>query len=77
MLVVIKEVQATGELFVITKRGTPVAQVMRVDSGKGDVFGFVAGEFKIRRRFGTNATNHTEKAQLDLKTRRGIDSMLF
>ena len=44
---VIREVQATGEPVVITKRGAPVAQVTRVGSSKGDVFGFMAGEFKI------------------------------
>jgi prevent-host-death family protein len=44
---VIKEVQATGEPVVITKRGTPMVQVAPIGSGKGDVFGFMAGEFKI------------------------------
>jgi prevent-host-death family protein len=44
---VIKEVQATGEPVVITKRGAPIAQVAPIASGKGDVFGFMAGEFKI------------------------------
>jgi len=46
-LTVIREVQATGEPVVITKPGAPVVQVTRVGSGKGDVFGFMAGEFKI------------------------------
>lgn len=46
-LSVIKEVQATGEPVVITKRGAPVVQVAPVGSGNGDVFGFMAGEFKI------------------------------
>jgi prevent-host-death family protein len=46
-MTVIKEVQATGEPVVITKRGAPVVQVTRVGLGKGDVFGFMAGEFKI------------------------------
>jgi prevent-host-death family protein len=46
-LSVIKEVQATGEPVVITKRGTPVVQVAPVVSENGDVFGFMAGEFDI------------------------------
>ena len=44
---VIKEVQATGELVVITKRGAPMVQVAPIVSGKGDVFGFMAGEFRV------------------------------
>lgn len=46
-LKVIREVQATGEPVVITKRGAPMVQVAPVDSEKGDVFGFMAGQFKI------------------------------
>ena len=46
-LTIVNEVQATGELVVITKRGVPVVQVAPVGSGNGDVFGFMAGEFKI------------------------------
>jgi prevent-host-death family protein len=46
-LKVIKEVQATGEPIVITKRGSPVVQVAPVASEHSDVFGFMAGEFKI------------------------------
>jgi antitoxin (DNA-binding transcriptional repressor) of toxin-antitoxin stability system len=41
------DVRATGEPVVITKRGTPVAKVVPVASKKEDVFGFMAGEFKI------------------------------
>ena len=44
---VIKEVQATGEPVVITKRGAPIAQVAPIAAGTGDVFGFMAGEFKV------------------------------
>lgn len=44
---VITEVHATGEHVVITKRGAPVVQVAPIASGKRDVFGFMAGEFKI------------------------------
>lgn len=46
-LSVIKEVQATGEPVVITKRGAPVVRVAPVGPGNGDVFGFMAGEFDI------------------------------
>jgi len=46
-LTVIREVQATGEPVVITKRGAPVVQVAPVDSENDDVFGFMAGQFKI------------------------------
>ncbi len=46
-LEVIREVQATGEPVVITKRGEPVVQVNPVDSENGDIFGFMAGQFKI------------------------------
>jgi prevent-host-death family protein len=46
-LKVIREVQATGEPVVITKRGAPMVQVAPVDSENGDVFGFMAGQFKI------------------------------
>ncbi len=46
-LAVIKEVQGTGEAVVITKRGALVVQLTRLGSGKGDVFGLMAGEFKI------------------------------
>jgi prevent-host-death family protein len=46
-LAVMKEVQATGEPVMVTKRGAPVVQVVAVASGNADVFGFMAGEFKI------------------------------
>jgi antitoxin (DNA-binding transcriptional repressor) of toxin-antitoxin stability system len=46
-LKVIEGVQATGEPVVNTERGAPVVQVVPIPSGKGDVFGFMAGEFKI------------------------------
>jgi prevent-host-death family protein len=44
---VIREVQATGEPVVITKRGEPVVQVAPVDSENDDICGFMAGQFKI------------------------------
>jgi prevent-host-death family protein len=46
-LSVMKKVQATGEPVVITKRGKPVVKVVAVESGEGELFGFLAGEFKI------------------------------
>ena len=46
-LAVMKEVQATGEPLVVTKRGTPVVKVVPVESQKSDVFGFLAGKVKI------------------------------
>ena len=46
-LSVMDDVNATGEPVIITKRGTPVAKVVPVGSKKQDLFGFMAGEFKI------------------------------
>ncbi len=46
-LAVMDDVNATGEPVIITKRGTPVAKVVPVASKKEDLFGFMAGEFKI------------------------------
>jgi prevent-host-death family protein len=46
-LSLIDDVKATGEPVIITKRGTPVAKLVAVASGKQDLFGFMAGEFKI------------------------------
>jgi prevent-host-death family protein len=46
-LKVMKDVQATGEPVLVTKRGTPMVKVVRAESEEGDVFGFMAGEFRI------------------------------
>lgn len=46
-LAVMKEVQATGEPVLVTKRGAPVVKVVPVAEGNGEVFGFMAGEFRI------------------------------
>jgi prevent-host-death family protein len=46
-LSVMDDVSATGEPVIITKRGTPVAKIVPVASKKQDLFGFMAGEFKI------------------------------
>ncbi len=41
------DVQATGEPIVVTKRGTPVVKVVPAEPRKNNLFGFLAGEFKI------------------------------
>jgi len=46
-LAVMRDVQATGEPVIVTKRGTPVVKVVPVESNESDLFGFMAGEFKI------------------------------
>ena len=46
-LSVMEDVQATGEPVVITKRGTPVVKVVPVAAEQDELFGFMAGEFKI------------------------------
>ena len=46
-LSLIEDVKATGEPVIITKRGEPVVKVVPVASEKQDLFGFMAGEFKI------------------------------
>jgi len=44
---VMKDVQATGEPVVVTKRGKPVVKVVPAEPEKADLFGFMAGEFRI------------------------------
>ncbi len=46
-LSVMDEVHATGEPVVITKRGKPVAKLVAAEGEKEDLFGFMAGEFRI------------------------------
>jgi prevent-host-death family protein len=46
-LALMDDIQATGEPVVVTKRGTPVVKVVPVESEKSDLFGFMAGEFRI------------------------------
>ena len=46
-LSVMKDVQATGEPVIVTKRGKPVVKVVPVKPEKDDIFGFMAGKFKI------------------------------
>ena len=46
-LAVMKDVQATGEPVLVTKRGIPFVKVVPVESEKGNLFGFMTGDFKI------------------------------
>jgi prevent-host-death family protein len=46
-LAVMDDVQATGEPVIVTKRGKPVVKVVAVKAEKDDIFGFMAGKFKI------------------------------
>ena len=46
-LSVMDDVNATGEPVIITKRGTPVAKIVPVTSKKQNLFGFMAGQFRI------------------------------
>ena len=46
-LSVMNDVQATGEPVIVTKRGKPVVKVVPAEPEKGDVLGFMAGEFEI------------------------------
>jgi prevent-host-death family protein len=46
-LAVMDDIQATGEPVVVTKRGKPVVKVVPAKTEKSDLFGFMAGEFKI------------------------------
>jgi prevent-host-death family protein len=46
-LAVMQEVQATGEPVLVTKLGKPVVKVVPAEPDKSDLFGFMAGKFKI------------------------------
>jgi prevent-host-death family protein len=46
-LAVIQNVQATGEPVVVTKRGAPVVKIVPMAPGEDELFGFMAGEFRI------------------------------
>jgi prevent-host-death family protein len=46
-LSVMDDVQATGEPVIVTKRGKPVVKVIPAEPEKGDILGFMAGEFEI------------------------------
>jgi len=42
-----KQVQATGEPVVVTKRGVPVVKVVPAEAENNDIFGFMVGRAKI------------------------------
>ena len=46
-LAVMKQVQATGEPVIVTRRGTPVVKVVPIRKKKDDIFGFMKGKVKI------------------------------
>jgi prevent-host-death family protein len=46
-LAVMDQVQARHETVVITKHGKPVAKLVPVDSGKDDIYNFLAGKGAI------------------------------
>ena len=46
-LTVMNEIQATGEPVIVTKRGKPVVKVIPAEPERGDILGFMAGEFEI------------------------------
>jgi prevent-host-death family protein len=46
-LLVMKQIQATGEPVVLTRRGEPIVKVVPVDRAKNDIFGFMTGKVKI------------------------------
>jgi antitoxin (DNA-binding transcriptional repressor) of toxin-antitoxin stability system len=41
------DIQATGEPVIVTKRGKPVVKIIPIKPEKDDIFGFMAGKFKI------------------------------
>lgn len=46
-LSVVKSIHTTGEPVIVTRRGTPLVKVIPIASPSDDVFGFMAGEFRI------------------------------
>ena len=46
-LAVMKQVHATGEPVIVTKRGVPVVKVVPVRHDNDDIFGFLKDEAKI------------------------------
>jgi prevent-host-death family protein len=46
-LTVMKQVQATREPVIVTKRGAPVVKVVPIEVENNDIFGFMAGRVKI------------------------------
>ena len=46
-LAVMKQVHATGEPIIVTKRGTPIVKIVPIRNEKDDIFGFLKGQLKI------------------------------
>jgi len=46
-LAVMKQVDATGEPIIVTKRGTPIVKIVPIRNEKDDIFGFLKGQLKI------------------------------
>jgi len=46
-LKIMSDIQATGEPVTVTKRGKPIVKVIRVESEKDDIFGFMVGRAEI------------------------------
>ncbi len=46
-LAIMDKIQSTGEPVIVTKRGTAVVKVMPIQTDGDDIFGFMAGKFKI------------------------------
>jgi prevent-host-death family protein len=46
-LAVMDQVADSGRPVVVTKHGKPVVQIIPVKSGEDDIFGFMAGKFRI------------------------------
>jgi len=46
-LKILYEIQSKGEPVVITKHGAPIVKVVPVGTQLADLFGFMAGEFRI------------------------------
>jgi prevent-host-death family protein len=46
-LAVMDDVQSSDEPVIVTKRGSPVVKVIPVQATDGELFGFMAGKFKV------------------------------
>jgi prevent-host-death family protein len=46
-LAVMDRVADSGRPVVVTKHGKPVVQIIPVDSDENEIFGFMAGKFRI------------------------------
>jgi prevent-host-death family protein len=46
-LAIMDKIQSTGEPVIVTKLGSPVVKVIPVETADGELFGFMAGKFKV------------------------------